>query len=133
MSIEGRTNVDVLFHDLDGTSAVRIVSMVSSDYLASGKVAIVSGTHGPSSHTIAKNSTGYKDASGAEVSFSTITRIGLKASHPMTLSTQGSAVIVRSDANRVSFSDASMDNGNLTLTPLYTAGTGAYTVFIYGT
>jgi hypothetical protein len=133
MSVTGRTNVDILFHDTDGTSAIRIVSVVSSDPQTSGKVALVSGTPSTSSHTISKNSTGYKDSSGSEVSFTDITRIGLRASRPMTLATQGSAVIIRSDADRVAFSDASMTSGNLTLTPLYTSGTGSYTVFLYGT
>jgi hypothetical protein len=133
MSVTGRTNVDILFHDMDGTSAIRIVSVVSSDSQTTGKVALVSGTHSSASHTIAKNSTGYKDASGSEVSLTNVTRIGLRASRPMTLATHGNAVIIRSDADRVAFSDASMTSGNLTLTPLYTSGTGSYTVFLYGT
>ena len=133
MSISGRTNVDVLFHDVDGTSAIRIVSLASTDPQTTGKVAIVSGTHGASSHTIQRSSPGYKDAAGSDVSFSTITRIGLASSRPMSLATHGSDVIVRSDANRVSFSDATMTSGNLTLTPDYTSGTASYTVFLCGT
>jgi hypothetical protein len=132
VSIDGRTNVDIVFHDLDGTSSIKVVEMESSDSLSSGKVALVSGTHDTSSHTISHNNTGYYDASGAQVSFSSITRIGLRASRPMKLADNQGNVTIRSDAGRVAFSDSAADS-NLTLTPLYTSGTASYTVFLYGT
>jgi len=132
MSIEGRSIVDVVFHDTSGLS-LKVLALESTDSQTSGKVAIVEGTHGPSSHTINHNSPGYRDAAGNLVSFSTVSRIALKSSRPMKLATHQSGVVVQSDANRVAFSDASMTNGNLTLTPLYTSGTASYTVFLYGT
>lgn len=132
MSIFGRTNVDIVFHDQDGTSSMKIVELESSDAQTTGKVALVAGTHGPSSHTINHNSTGYYDASGSEVSFASIVRIGLRASRPMKLTDNQGNVTIRSDADRVSFSDCAA-NSNLTLTPLYTSGTASYTVFLYGT
>lgn len=132
MSINGRTNVDIVFHDLSGTSSVKIVELESSDSHSTGKVAVVSGTHNTSSHTIHHNNTGYYDASGNQVSFSSIVRIGLKASRPMKLTDNQGNVTIRSDADRVSFSDCAA-NSNLTLTPLFTSGTGSYTVFLYGT
>lgn len=132
MSISGRTNVDIVFHDMDGTSSIKIVELESSDTQTTGKVAVVSGTHGSSSHTIQTNSTGYYDASGSQVSFSSVTRIGLRASRPMTLADNQSHITIRSDAGRVSFSECS-ESGNFTLTPVYTSGTASYTVFLYGT
>lgn len=132
MSINGRTSVDIVFHDISGTSSIKIIELESTDSLSTGKVAVVSGTHEPGSHTIQANNTGYYDASGNQVSFSSITRIGLMASRPMKLTDNQGNVSIRSDAGRVSFSDAAA-NSNLTLTPLYTSGTGAYTVFLYGT
>lgn len=132
MSINGRTNVDIVFHDLDGTSSIKVVELESSDLLSTGKVALVSGTHGPSTHTIPHNNTGYYNAAGSQVSFSSITRIGLRASRPMTLTDNQGDVTIRSDAGRVSFSDCEA-NSSLTLTPLYTSGTASYTVFLYGT
>lgn len=117
---------------MSGTTSIKIVEMESSDSHDTGKVAIVSGTHDPSSHTIQHNNTGYYDASGSQVSFASIVRIGLKASRPMKLTDNQGNVTIRSDAGRVSFSDCAA-NSNLTLTPLYTSGTASYTVFLYGT
>lgn len=132
MSIAGRTNVDIVFHDMSGTTSIKIVEMESSDAMTSGKVAMISATHGATSHTINTNNTGYYDASGTQVSFSTVTRIGLKASRPMTLADNQSHITIRSDSSRVSFSECS-ESGNFTLTPIYTSGTASYTVFLYGT
>lgn len=133
MSITGRSIVDIIVHDTSGTSSLKIVSLEATESLTAGKVALIEGTHGASSHTISHNATGYTDASGSEVSFTSVSRIALKSSRPMTLATHQSGVVVRSDANRVAFSEASHTTGNLTLTPLYTSGTAAYSVYLYGT
>ena len=133
VSINGRTNIDIVFHDQHTASnSIKVVEMESSDSLSSGKVALISGTHDSSSHTIQHNNTGYYDASGSQVSFSSVARIGLKASRPMKLTDNQGNVTIRSDADRISFSDCAA-NSNLTLTPLYTSGTASYTVFLYGT
>jgi hypothetical protein len=132
MSINGRTNVDIVFHDMSGTTSIKIIELESSDSQTTGKVAVVSGTHSTSSHTIQTNNTGYYDASGTQVSFSNVTRIGLRTSRPMRLSDNQNHVVIQSDANRVAFSECS-ESSNLTLTPTYTSGTASYTVFLYGT
>jgi hypothetical protein len=133
MSISGRINIDVLFHDADGEDALRVVSLESSEPSTTGIVALVRGTHGTSSHTVNRSHPGYTNPAGQAVSFSTVSRIALKASRPMTLQTHSGEVIIRSDANRVAFTECNMTSGNLTLTPLYTSGTASYTVFLYGT
>lgn len=46
MAIDGRINVDVLFHDTDGTTSLKVVSLEDSKAYTTGKVAIVSGTVG---------------------------------------------------------------------------------------
>lgn len=133
MSISGRTIIDIIVHDISGTTSLKVLTLEATESLSSGKVALVDGTHGTSSHTISHNSPGYTDASGAAVSLSTVSRIALKSSRPMTLATHQDEVVIRSDANRIAFSEASMTSGNLTLTPLYTSGTASYTVYLYGT
>jgi hypothetical protein len=132
VSINGRVNVDIVFHDIAGDNSIKIVELESTDSKTAGKVALVSGTHGPSTHTIHINNTGYYDASGSQVSLSSITRIGLKASRKMTLTDNQTDVSIMSDENRVSFSDCAA-TGNLTLAPGFTSGTASYTVFLYGT
>lgn len=136
MSINGRSNVDIVFHDMDGTSSIKVVELDSSDSQSTGKVVLISGTHDDSTHTLSHNSTGYYDASGTEVSISNVTRIGFRASRPMSLTdSQGNSktVLVQSDGDRVSLTDASVSGGNLHLIPGYTSGTASYTVFLYGT
>lgn len=133
MSVSGRTIIDIIIHDTSGTTSLKVLSLEATESLTSGKAAVVEGTHSASSHTISRSAPGYVDASGAAVSFSTVSRIALKSSRPMKLATHQDEVVVRSDANRVAFSEADMTSGNLTLTPLYTSGTASYTVYLYGT
>lgn len=65
MAIDGRINVDVLFHDTDGTASLKVVSLEGSTSHTSGKVAIVTGTCGTSQQSISTAS--YRDAAGQEV------------------------------------------------------------------
>jgi hypothetical protein len=44
MAIDGRINVDVLFHDTDGTTSLKVVSLEDSTAYTTGQVAIVTGT-----------------------------------------------------------------------------------------
>ena len=68
MSIEGRINVDVLFHDKDGTASLKVLSLQDADAYTSGAVAYWSGTCGTTSVTLTFGPTTYRDASGALVS-----------------------------------------------------------------
>lgn len=74
MSIEGRINVDVLFHDTDGTASLKVVSLQSSNAYTSGRVAVVTGTVGTAQTTISVNDV-YKDASGSPVTISDSERV----------------------------------------------------------
>lgn len=67
MSIEGRINVDVLFHDKDGTSSLKVLSLQDSDAYAVGGVAMWSGTCGAAAVTLSFGPTTYRDASGSLV------------------------------------------------------------------
>jgi hypothetical protein len=69
MAINGRINVDVLFHDTDGTASLKVVSLEDSTEYTSGKVAIVTGTCGTTQVAITLNPSEYRDASGDLVSF----------------------------------------------------------------
>ena len=52
MSLEGRINVDVLFHDKDGTASLKVTSLQDSRAYTTGKVAVITGTLGTASSTI---------------------------------------------------------------------------------
>jgi len=133
MSLEGRINVDVLFHDKDGTASLKVVSLQDSRAYTTGKVAIVSGTVGTSAVTIQVAPTAYRDASGALVSFSEIERFVIK-SGPAGLRVTNPTVSV--DANSLSIvSNATGDFGDAGQLPTVrtSAGTSSYTIAMYGT
>jgi hypothetical protein len=133
MSIEGRINVDVLFHDKDGTASLKVVSLQDSRAYTSGKVAIVSGTCGTSAVTIQVAPTAYRDSSGVLVSFFEIQRFVIKSG------TSGLVVnnpSVRVDANGLSVvSNATGDFDDPAQLPTVRtqAGTSSYTIAMYGT
>jgi hypothetical protein len=133
MSIEGRINVDVLFHDKDGTASLKVTSLQDSRAYTTGKVAIVSGTVGTSAVTIQVAPTAYRDASGALVSFFEIERYVIK-SGPAALVVNNPTVTV--DANSLSIVSSSYgdfgDAGQLP-TVRANAGTSSYTIAMYGT
>jgi hypothetical protein len=62
MAIDGRINVDVLFHDTDGTASLKVVSLEDSTAYTTGQVAIVTGTCGTTAVTINASSLTYKDS-----------------------------------------------------------------------
>jgi hypothetical protein len=62
MSIEGRIDINVLFHDKDG-QRLKVVSLNNSQEYTAGKVAIVSGTAGTAQTAISISGV-YRDASG---------------------------------------------------------------------
>ena len=133
MSISGRINVDIVFHDQHtATNSLKVVEAESSESHEVGKVAIVSGTASTSHITIHHNNTGYTDASGQAVTFSQVTRIALKSSRKMTLEDNGGDTIILSDSDQLACSRVEA-NSNVKLTPQYTSGTATYTVFLYGT
>jgi succinyl-CoA synthetase alpha subunit len=137
MSLEGRINVDVLFHDKDGTASLKVVSLQDSRAYTSGKVAIVSGTCGTSAVTFASSDNGeplgtYRDASGALVSFGTITKIVLKATTPgrgvRFTGPECQMIIPGDDACVYTGADPSG-----TFTVRSPSGTATYTIVLYGT
>ncbi len=74
MSIDGRINIDALFHDKDGTASLKVVSLQSTDSYTSGNVAIVTGTVGTAQTTISVAGV-YKDAAGNPVTISDSERV----------------------------------------------------------
>jgi hypothetical protein len=74
MAIDGRINVDVLFHDTDGTTSLKVVSLEDSTAYTTGKVAIVTGTVGTTEVSVSISPGTYRDASGAIVNFTSVSR-----------------------------------------------------------
>lgn len=131
MSVNGRANVDIVFHDQSGSS-IKVVEMESSEPQTAGKVAIIRGTASTSHITIQHNNTGYIDASGQPVTFSKVTRMALQASRQMSLQDNQANTTICSCDNHIAYSQVDTSN-NVKLIPHYTSGTASYTVFLYGT
>ena len=64
MSIEGRINVDVLFHDKDGTASLKVLSLQDADAYTTGQAAYWSGTCGTTAVTLQFAPSTYRDAAG---------------------------------------------------------------------
>ena len=132
MSIAGRIDVDVLFHDTDGTASLKVVSLQDSQPYTSGKVAIVTGTIGTALQTVAVSPTSYRDSSGSLVSFSAVTRIAFRPTADASFQDAGSGVLVNASGGSVScFSLIGNQGDDVQLGSL--SGTASYTLVLYGT
>jgi hypothetical protein len=137
MALQGRINVDVLFHDTDGTASLKVVSLEGSTEYATGKVAVVTGTVGTTRVTISPASLTYKDAAGDVVSFASVRRIAFQASGPPVALIRGG---LASNISAWSVNDVCVVSESLSGSLVAggygvatTAGTASYTMVIYGT
>ena len=135
MSIEGRINVDCLFHDKDGTASLKVVSLQDSKEYTTGKVAIITGTAGTAQVSFASiGPTSYKNAAGDTVSFSAVQRVAFSwggTSERTLAEISDSVFILRSKSGSVAVSDCTAS----TVQPQVSSGvgTGTYTIILYGT
>lgn len=135
MSINGSISVNVLFHDTDGTTSLKISSLRSNTDYGTGKVAVLTGTASTAAFSFsALGATTYRDASGSLVSFSAISRVAFAWSGPterVLSEVDDNQYLLRSANNRVAVSDVP----NFTSRPQISdgTGTGTYTIILYGT
>jgi len=134
MAIDGRITVDVLFHDTDGTASLKVVSLEDSTEYTSGKVAIVTGTVGTATVTIDASATGYKDATGEDVSLSAVSRLACKATGSRVTLDRGTAaaVIGYPNNNGITTSELNLAAASYTYRLSTIAGTASYTLVLYG-
>jgi hypothetical protein len=139
MAINGRINVDVLFHDTDGTTSLKVVSLEGATEYTTGQVAIVTGTVGTGVVTIQTSPSTYRNASGAIVDLDQndgfIRRIAFQAvGTRCKLDFQGGDLAYSSGAVSVIDTLGVVSGGDaLTITRDTTAGTASYTLVMYGT
>ena len=129
MALNGRINIDVLFHDTDGTASLKVVSLEDSTEYTTGKVAVVTGTCGTDVVTaVQSGATSYKDSSGNSVTFSAVQRCAIKCS--------GSSVIVYDNTSQIICSSGVIsvfEPAANTITCNTFSGTASYTLVLYGT
>ena len=135
MSLNGSISVNALFHDTDGTTSLKIVSLKSTEEYTTGKVAVLTGTAGTSAVSFSSlGATTYKDASGNAVSFSGVRRLLFSWSgteERVLLDQADSVFLLRSKSSSISVSDCT----NFLVEPRIEIGngTGTYTIVLYGT
>jgi hypothetical protein len=135
MAVNGRINVDVLFHDTEGTTSLKVVSLEGSTEYTTGKVAIVTGTVGTTQVSVNTTPTTYRDASGAFISFSNISRVAFSASGSQlveVLSNDSGSSLAASMSSMVAVASCNV-LGSLDIQfPTATAGTASFTLVMYG-
>lgn len=134
MAIDGRINVDVLFHDTDGTTALKVVSLEDSTAYTTGKVAIVTGTCGTAYAQVNIPPTAYKDAAGNASTITLPSRIAFSATGNNLVQLQdANGLAMFSKGGSASVSDMFPADDSVQIRVFATAGTASYTLVIYGT
>jgi hypothetical protein len=76
MTLDGRVNVDVLFHDTNGTSSIKVVTLNNSVEYPNGTVAVVTGTAGTQAVSFGSiGQTTYRNAAGQAVLMDSVERV----------------------------------------------------------
>ena len=132
MAINGRINVDVLFHDTDGTTSLKVVSLESATEYTAGKVAVTTGTCGTTDVTVTITPTTFRDSSGSLVSFASVSRIAFQADNLSKCRRAGEDEFVVSNGNQAAITQV-LGAGNFQVSRIGTAGTASYTLVMYGT
>jgi len=134
MSIDGRFTVDVLVHDLDGSSSVKVLSLESSDAATTGKVALVAGTIGTATVTFSRAPIPYTAADGGSVSFTFVERVALRGNPHVELTTNASGKTYFASGNRVGVYELTgTERTNTSFAIRTTTGTATYSMLVYGT
>jgi hypothetical protein len=133
MSIEGRINIDCLFHDKDGTASLKVVSLQDSKAYTTGKVAVVSGTVGTAVVTIQVAPTTYRNASGELVSFSEIEAFVVQSGQNNLVMTNPTLTLNANSVAVIPQTTGDFDAGGQLPTVSTGSGTSTYTILLYGT
>jgi len=133
MALNGRINIDVLFHDTDGTTSLKVVSLEGSTEHTTGKVAVVTGTVGTTQVTIDGANLPYRNAAGQLVAFSDYSRVAFQCSRNCTATDGDSSDNRCRSIGNVSICDWQPIGGSINIEPQFTAGTASYTIILYGT
>ena len=133
MSIEGRIAIDVSFSDTasgTGMQALKRLALTSTDAYASGKVALITGTMTTAGASINLAPTTYEDASGAAVSFASVSQLAFSCSRRAWVVESQALRLFSSGGNRVAVGEPFSTAGfNVSAY----SGTAFYSLVIVGT
>jgi hypothetical protein len=139
MSVRGTIAVDVAFTDSTTTassSSLNTITLRDATEYTTGKVAIVTGTVGTTQVSVNTTPTTYRDASGAFISFSNISRVAFSASGSQVvevLSNDSGRSLAASMSSMVAVASCNVFGSLDIQFPTATAGTAFYTLVMYGT
>ena len=133
MSILGKFAIDVQFQDstvADGVRSLKTVALQHASEYDSGKIAVVTGTCGTAAVSVPVAPTTYKDATGAAVSFASISRAAFSADAAGRVKCVGTGDWhLYSRAGQIAVSEA-FETASFSIST--TAGTSAWTLVLYG-
>ena len=134
MSLDGRFNIDVVIHDIDGTSQLNVLSLESTDAASStAKAALVTGTIGTQVVYISRQPIPYTAADGTSVSFSFVERVALQGNPHIELTTNALGQKYFASGNRVGLYEMTgSERTNTTFALRTTTGTATYSLLVYG-
>ena len=134
MSLDGRFNIDVVIHDIDGTSQLNVLSLESTDAASStAKAALVTGTIGTQVVYISRQPIPYTAADGTSVSFSFVERVALRGNPHVELTTNALGQRYFASNNRVGLYEMTgSERTNTTFALRTTTGTATYSLLVYG-
>lgn len=140
MSLDGFVSSSAIFHDKDGTTTLKVVSLASADSYSSGQVAIASGTCGTSAATV--DFSQYKKPDGTDfeaTDVTTVLRLAFTSDNPAKMTTAGNiaAMTVGSSRNEVSIVTNPGFSGFVPAAPpvvqvAAVSGTANYSVILLG-
>jgi hypothetical protein len=135
MSVEGRISVDVLFHDKDGTNAVNVLPLATSNGYTGGKVAMVSGTVNTAGATFYPGAIGfsYRDAAGNNVVFDAINIVSVVGSDVIAegVTSEQSTSFYLYSSGEVAFTRVPYEVNTISVRAANSTST--YTLIVYGT
>lgn len=130
MTLVGRINIDAIVHDTSGSTAIKILSLESSDSITSGMVAVVTGTVGTTSVSIAVAPSVYVDASGSVATFATVASVVIEGTAALKF-TSPSVTAYSSSTNCAAFALAGHTTAAVHVAAV--SGTATYSIILVGT
>lgn len=135
-SLDGRIAIDVGFaskSDDGSVQSVKKLTLTDTVAYTSGKVALLKGTLETGGATInwTQLSPEYRDAAGSSVSFINVSRIGFLSTRDAYCSSTGSINRIRS-SGELSINHWNSLDTSISINAVFTSGTAAYTLVLYG-
>ena len=131
MSINGRINLDAVFHDTDGTASISVVSMHEAEEFSSGVVAVMTLTASGVLQSLPVTPTTYRNAAGNLVPLDGISHVLLRSnSGTVVYADQVNSVVVPSGQTVLLATVVEQDPS---LISIYAdGGTASYTIVLIG-